>query len=133
MNVTPGELSVRFNFRYSTEWTHEKLRERVHAIFEAHDIDYELKWRLSGEPFLTLPGELIDAVSSAVQEIAGERPELSTGGGTSDGRFISPSGAQVVELGPVNESIHKVNGHVRLADIAALADTYHRVMEKLLL
>ncbi len=133
VNVTPGELSVRFNFRYSTEWTHEKLRKRVKAILDAHDIDYELKWRLSGEPFLTLPGQLIDAVSSAVLEVAGIAPELSTGGGTSDGRFIAPSGAQVVELGPINESIHKVNEHVRLRDVVVLADTYYRVMENLLL
>lgn len=129
VNVTPGELSVRFNFRYSTEWTHEQLRERVHAIFDAHDIDYELVWRLSGQPFLTKPCPLVDSVVSAVREVTGLTPELSTGGGTSDGRFISPAGAAVVELGPVNASIHKVNEHVSLEDIVALAGTYQRVME----
>ncbi len=132
VNVTPGELSVRFNFRYSTEWTHEQLRERVHAIFDAHEIDYELAWRLSGAPFLTEPCSLVDSVVSAVQEVTGLTPELSTGGGTSDGRFISPAGAAVVELGPVNASIHKVNEHVSLEDIAALTRTYRRVMELIL-
>ncbi|MDJ0909007.1 MAG: succinyl-diaminopimelate desuccinylase [Woeseiaceae bacterium] len=133
VNVTPGELSVRFNFRYSTQWTHEQLREKVHAIFDAHEIDYELRWRLSGEPFLTKPGPLVDAVVNAVQDISGLTPELSTGGGTSDGRFISPAGAAVVELGPVNASIHKVNEHVRLDDVVALTDTYRRIMELTLL
>ncbi len=129
VNVTPGELSVRFNFRYSTEWTHEQLRERVQAIFDAHDIDYELTWRLSGEPFLTEPCLLVDSVVNAVQEITGLTPELSTGGGTSDGRFISPAGAAVVELGPVNASIHKVDEHVSLEDVVALKDAYRRIME----
>ena len=108
-NVTPAELSARFNFRYSTEWNHESLKKRVHEVFDAHDIDYELRWHLSGEPFLTEPGKLIDAVVQAVTEKRGSAPELSTGGGTSDGRFISPAGVDVVELGPINASIHKVN------------------------
>ena len=132
-NVTPGGLSARFNFRYSTEWDHHGLKERVHAIIDAHDIDYELNWHLSGEPFLTEPGELIDAVSEAVREQTGTAPELSTAGGTSDGRFISPAGADVVELGPVSASIHKIDEHVREQDVAALARMYQRILEKMLL
>jgi len=131
-NVTPGELSARFNFRYSTEWNHETLKANVHAVFDAHDIDYELDWHLSGEPFLTDPGKLIDAISQAVTEHAGYAPELSTGGGTSDGRFISPAGTDVVELGPVNASIHKVNEHVRIDDVVTLTSMYQRVLELLL-
>ncbi len=131
-NVTPGELTARFNFRYSTEWNHETLKTRVHEIFAAHDIDYELDWHLSGEPFLTQPGKLIDAVSKAVGEYAGREPDLSTGGGTSDGRFIAPAGTDVVELGPINASIHKVDEHVRIDDVIALTSMYRRVAELLL-
>ena len=132
-NVTPAELAARFNFRYSTEWDHERLKARVHEIFDAHDIDYELNWHLSGEPFLTGAGKLIDAVAKAVEEESGNAPELSTGGGTSDGRFISPAGTDVVELGPVNESIHKVDEHVRIDDVIALTSMYERIIEALLL
>jgi succinyl-diaminopimelate desuccinylase len=131
-NVTPGELTARFNFRYSTEWTHESLKEKVHAVFDAHDIDYELNWHLSGEPFLTQPGKLIDAVQEAVTEYTGTAPELSTGGGTSDGRFISPAGVDVVELGPVNASIHKIDEHVRVDDVVALTGMYRRILELML-
>ena len=132
-NVTPAELSARFNFRYSTEWTHEALSAKVESVFAAHDIDCELNWHLSGEPFLTQPGKLIDAVSQAVRECAGIEPELSTGGGTSDGRFISPAGVDVVELGPVNASIHKVDEHVDVKDVTRLTDMYQRIMELMLL
>ncbi len=131
-NVTPGELKARFNFRYSTEWDHHGLKDKVRQLFDAHKIDYELDWHLSGEPFLTEPGKLIDAVSQAVTEYSGTPPELSTGGGTSDGRFISPAGTDVVELGPVNASIHKVNEHVRIDDVVALSSMYRRIMELLL-
>ena len=131
-NVTPAELTARFNFRYSTVWDHESLQRRVHEIFDAHDVDYELKWHLSGEPFLTKPGKLIDAVSQAVHDTTGARPELSTGGGTSDGRFIAPAGVDVVELGPVNASIHKIDEHVRIEDVIALGGMYKRIMELLL-
>ena len=131
-NVTPAQLSARFNFRYSTEWDHHGLKERVHAILDAHDIDYELRWHLSGEPFLTQPGRLIEAVSEAVEEHTGRVPELSTGGGTSDGRFISPAGADVVELGPISASIHKIDEHVRMEDVGALASMYRRILELLL-
>ena len=130
-NVTPAELNARFNFRYSTEWSHDTLKNRVRQILDAHDIDYSLKWHLSGEPFLTQPGKLIDAVSQAVKELAGNAPELSTGGGTSDGRFISPAGTDVVELGPVNATIHKIDEHVRVDDVIALTAMYRRIMELL--
>ena len=132
-NVTPGDLSARFNFRYSTEWTFKTLQDRVHAVFDGHEIDYDLDWHVSGEPFLTQPGRLIDAVSEAVREMTGAAPELSTGGGTSDGRFISPAGVDVVELGPVNASIHKVNEHVCVDDVIALTAMYRRILELLLL
>ena len=131
-NVTPGELTARFNFRYSTVWTHDSLEERVHQLFDAHNIDYKLNWHLSGEPFLTEPGDLIAAVSSAVQEHTGRAPELSTGGGTSDGRFISPAGTDVVELGPINASIHKIDEHVLIDDVITLSSMYRRICEKLL-
>jgi len=132
-NVTPAELSARFNFRYSTEWDHEGLQKRVHDVFDEHDIDYELKWHLSGKPFLTNPGKLTEAASQAVRELAGLEPELSTGGGTSDGRFISPAGTDVVELGPVNASIHKIDEHVRVDDVVKLSEMYQRIAELLLL
>ncbi len=131
-NVTPGELSARFNFRYSTEWDHEGLKARVREIFDRHDIDYELAWHLSGEPFLTAEGRLTGAVSRAVRELTGRDPELSTGGGTSDGRFIAPAGVDVVELGPVNASIHKVNERVRLEDVVTLTAMYRRILELML-
>ncbi len=132
-NVTPGELSARFNFRYSTEWTHESLQRKVESVFDAHDIAYELNWHLSGKPFLTGPGKLTEAVSRAVSEETGSAPELSTGGGTSDGRFISPAGTDVVELGPVNASIHKIDEHVKVEDVIALTRMYRRILELMLL
>jgi succinyl-diaminopimelate desuccinylase len=132
-NVTPGELNARFNFRYSTEWDHERLKSKVQSIFDSHDIDYELNWHLSGEPFFTAPGKLTDAISQAVAEHTGKPPELSTGGGTSDGRFIAPAGTDVVELGPINASIHKVNEHVRIDDVVTLTSMYQRIMELMLL
>jgi succinyl-diaminopimelate desuccinylase len=132
-NVTPAELYARFNLRYSTEWSYESLKRKVESIFDGHDIDCALQWHLSGEPFLTAGGPLTDAVVQAVREHTGLSPELSTGGGTSDGRFISPAGAQVVELGPVNASIHKVDEYVDVADVGKLSAMYRRVMELLLL
>jgi succinyl-diaminopimelate desuccinylase len=131
-NVTPADLRARFNFRYCTEWDHERLAARVHELFDKHDIDYEIDWHLSGEPFLTRPGKLSEAVVQAVREQTGADPALSTGGGTSDGRFIAPAGTDVVELGPVNASIHKVNEHVRIADVVALTHMYRRIAEILL-
>jgi len=131
-NVTPAELTARFNFRYGTEWHHESLRKRVQEIFDAQDLDYELKWHLSGEPFLTKAGTLIDTVVQSVAEHTGSAPELSTGGGTSDGRFIAPAGVDVVELGPVNSTIHKIDEHVRIDDVTQLTKIYRRIIELLL-
>ncbi|MEO1036371.1 MAG: succinyl-diaminopimelate desuccinylase [Pseudomonadota bacterium] len=133
VNVIPGELTARFNFRYSTEWTHETLQAEVEAMFARHDMDADLRWHLSGEPYLTTRETLIDAVESALSQTLGRMPERSTGGGTSDGRFISPAGAEVVEIGPINASIHKIDEHIRIADIDALADVYEGVIKKLLL
>jgi len=131
-NVTPAELHARFNFRYSTEWDHESLRARVHEVFDTHDLNYNLQWHLSGEPFLTQPGKLTAVVIQSVIEHTGNAPELSTGGGTSDGRFISPAGVDVVELGPVNASIHKIDEHVRIDDVIVLTKMYRRIIELLL-
>lgn len=131
-NVTPSELSARFNFRYSTEWDHESLQKRVHEVFDTHDFDYELRWHLSGKPFLTEEGKLTNAVVQAVAEIVGSEPELSTGGGTSDGRFISPAGVDVVELGPVSASIHKIDEHVNITDVVRLTTMYQRILELML-
>ncbi len=132
VNVTPGELTARFNFRYSTEWTHETLQRHVESLISTLNIDCDLKWHLSGEPFLTAEGRLSAAVSQAVEEVTGLRPELSTSGGTSDGRFIAPAGVDVLEVGPVNETIHKVNEHVRIEDIERLEAIYYRIAELLL-
>ena len=131
-NVVPGELEALFNLRYSTELSSAQIRTRVEAILARHGLNYALEWELSGEPFLTPSGELVAATVAAVAEVAGREPRLSTAGGTSDGRFIAPTGAQVVELGPVNESIHKVDEHVAVADLPRLARMYTGLMERLL-
>jgi succinyl-diaminopimelate desuccinylase len=131
-NVTPAELYSRFNFRYSTEWNSESLQKKVLQILHSHEIDYELNWHLSGEPFLTQPGKLSNAVSQAIIEQTDSNPILSTGGGTSDGRFISPAGADVIELGPINSSIHKIDEHVKLTDISKLTMMYQRIIELML-
>jgi succinyl-diaminopimelate desuccinylase len=132
-NVTPAELTARFNFRYSTVWDHDELKKKTESMLDAHGLKYELNWHLSGKPFLTQPGELVDATVAAIKDITGIDPELSTGGGTSDGRFISPAGTDVVELGPVNESIHKVNECVKLDDVTSLSKIYQQILERLLL
>jgi succinyl-diaminopimelate desuccinylase len=131
-NVIPGELKARFNLRYSPAQTLQKLRETVEQILRRHGLRYTLDWFESGEPFYTPPGVLSHAVSAAVAEVTGAAPKLSTGGGTSDGRFIAPLGVQVVELGVVNATIHKVNECVRLADIDALHRMYVNVLRNLL-
>lgn len=131
-NVIPGELKARFNIRFSTEQTVEKLQQTITEILDRHKVNYTLEWFVSGLPFFTPPGELSNAVVQAIKEKTGRVPELSTTGGTSDGRFIAPTGAQVVELGVVNATIHKVNENVRIADIDTLSETYERVMELLL-
>lgn len=131
-NVTPAELTARFNFRYSTVWDHDGLKEKTESMLNEHSLNYELNWHLSGEPFLTQPGRLIDATVAAINDVTGIDPELSTGGGTSDGRFISPAGTDVVELGPINASIHKVNECVKLDDVLALSRIYEQILERLL-
>ncbi|WP_035568436.1 succinyl-diaminopimelate desuccinylase [Litchfieldella anticariensis] len=130
-NVIPGELEVIFNFRYSTEVTYQQLQERTQAILDAHGLDYRLDWTLNGEPFLTAEGELVAASLAGVEEVLRQRPELSTAGGTSDGRFIATLGAQVVELGPLNATIHKVNERVRAADLDTLSDIYEAILRRL--
>jgi succinyl-diaminopimelate desuccinylase len=131
-NVIPGELKARFNLRYSPVQTQDGLKEIVEGILRKHGVRYTLEWYVSGEPFYTPPGDLSNAVSAAIEEVVGKRPKLSTGGGTSDGRFIAPLGAQVVELGVINASIHKVNESVRVADIDALHRMYLGALRNLL-
>ncbi|PWC15165.1 succinyl-diaminopimelate desuccinylase [Brenneria roseae subsp. americana] len=131
-NVIPGELSVQFNFRFSTELTDELIKQRVAELFDRHQLNYTIDWSLSGQPFLTARGELVDAVVNAVEHYHEVTPALLTNGGTSDGRFIARMGAQVVELGPVNATIHKVDECVSAADLQLLSRMYQRVMEQLL-
>jgi succinyl-diaminopimelate desuccinylase len=131
-NVIPGELKARFNIRWSPEQTLEGLQQAVTSILDRHQVRYSLNWFVSGLPFYTPPGVLSAAVARAVRDVTGLEARLSTGGGTSDGRFIAPMGAQVVELGVVNQTIHKVNECVRVEDIDALARAYQRVLELLL-
>ena len=131
-NVIPGRLEVLFNLRFSTELTAEAIKSRCENILKAHGLSYDIEWSLSGEPFLTEPGALLDAVMQSIEAVAGCRPEVSTGGGTSDGRFIAPSGAQVVEVGHVNATIHQCNERVKLADIPKLTEIYKGILERLL-
>lgn len=132
-NVIPGELTALFNFRFSTEVTAAELRRRSEAILDAHGLDYLIDWQLSGEPFLTASGDLVSAAVSSILDNTGLTTELSTAGGTSDGRFIAPTGAQVLELGPVNATIHKRNECVRAADLPRLAELYRGILQRLLL
>ncbi|MCL2914136.1 succinyl-diaminopimelate desuccinylase [Shewanella corallii] len=131
-NVIPGAMEVMFNFRYSTEVTAEILIERVLGILDAHGLDYDISWVFNGLPFLTGEGPLLDATREAIYEVTGTQTDPQTSGGTSDGRFIAPTGAQVIELGPVNATIHKVNECVRTADLELLACCYEKILEKLL-
>jgi succinyl-diaminopimelate desuccinylase len=131
-NVIPGELKARFNLRFSTEQTVEGLKAAVEEVLRRHRVKHTLEWYVSGYPFLTVPGELSQAATRAVQEQLQITPKLSTGGGTSDGRFIAPMGAQVIELGVVNDTIHKVNECVRVSDIDRLHHIYRRILELLL-
>jgi succinyl-diaminopimelate desuccinylase len=131
-NVIPGELKARFNLRYSTEQTVDGLKTVVEELLRRHGVNYSLEWFISGYPFLTVPGELSAAAARAVQEQLHITPKLSTGGGTSDGRFIAPMGAQVIEIGVINATIHKVNECVRVADIDGLHRIYRRILELLL-
>ncbi|MDQ2641680.1 MAG: succinyl-diaminopimelate desuccinylase [Pseudomonadota bacterium] len=131
-NVIPGELKARFNLRYNTEQTQEKLRRTVEEILDRHGVKYTIEWYVSGEPFYTPPGPLSDAVCAAVKAVTGEAPKLSTGGGTSDGRFIATMGSQVVELGVTNATIHKVNESVGVDEIDALHQMYLETLRRLL-
>lgn len=131
-NVIPGTAELQFNFRFSTESDAETLKQRVQAVMDNHGLRYHLKWSLSGQPFITERGELVDACVDVIRELGHREPELSTSGGTSDGRFIAPTGAQVLELGPSNETIHKVDERVRVEDLDTLSVMYQRVMERLL-
>lgn len=131
-NVIPGQLDVVFNFRFSTEVTAPQLQQRTEAILDQHGLDYSLNWNLSGEPFITGAGALLDAAAASIADCLQREVRLSTAGGTSDGRFIAPTGAQVLELGPVNATIHKVDECVRVDDIEALTQVYQRILERLL-
>lgn len=131
-NVIPGELTALFNFRFSTELTEAELRRRTEDILDRHGLDYSIDWALSGAPFLTASGELVEAAEDTIRAVANIETELSTAGGTSDGRFIAPTGAQVVELGPVNATIHKVDEHVVAADLDTLSVLYEGILQRLL-
>ena len=131
-NVIPGEMEVLFNFRFSTASTPEGLRQRVHALLDRHGLDYELQWTLSGPPYLTPRGELVETISAVIREVTGQTPEISTSGGTSDGRFIADICPQVVEFGPLNATIHKLNEHIEIASIEPLREIYLRTLERLL-
>jgi len=131
VNVIPGVVDVLFNFRFSTEVTAEELIKRTEEVLNKHELEYDIDWRISGLPFLTASGKLLDSVKKSIHEISGLQTEASTSGGTSDGRFIAPTGAEVVELGPVNATIHKVNECVKAKDLESLNDIYLRILENL--
>lgn len=131
-NVIPGTLEVVFNFRFSTASTDESLRQRVHDILDRHGLDYSIDWNLSGQPFLTSKGELVEAAVQAIRAENNLETELSTSGGTSDGRFIAPTGAQVLELGPLNKTIHQVDECVPVDQLDQLSKVYRRILEELL-
>ncbi len=132
-NIIPGHVEVQFNLRFCTELDEQTIKQRTHAILNKHGFNYDIAWRLSGNPFLTTGGALIGAIHAAVKSVTGYEPIDDTGGGTSDGRFIAPTGAQVVELGALNESIHKINEHIALDDLELLSEIYEQVLTKLLI
>jgi len=131
-NIIPGQVEVQFNLRFSTELDEHTIKQRTHAILDKHGFKYDITWRLSGNPFLTTGGELIASAHAAVKVVTGYEPKDDTGGGTSDGRFIAPTGAQVIELGPINESIHKINEHIDLNDLDVLSAIYEQILVNLL-
>jgi succinyl-diaminopimelate desuccinylase len=131
--VIPGTVVIDFNFRFSPESTVDGLKTRVHALLDAHGLEFDLTWSLSGMPFLTPRGTLCNALREAVKEVTGVTTELSTTGGTSDGRFIAAIAREVAELGPVNASIHKLNEHVALDAVDPLKDIYKSTLKRLLL
>ncbi len=132
-NVIPGDIEIQFNFRFSTELNQEKITDWVEKILNAYDFDYDIQWTLSGNPFLTDKGELVDAAVASIKDITGINTELSTAGGTSDGRFIAPTGAQVIEFGPLNATIHKVNECVAIDHLDRLSLIYEKILGKLLI
>jgi len=132
-NIIPGELEVVFNFRFSTEQTDAGLRQQVETLLAKHGLNFEIDWSLSGNPFLTPAGALLEATQASIETVCGYAPEINTAGGTSDGRFIAPTGAQVLELGPLNATIHKVNECVSVADLDTLSAIYEKILERLLL
>jgi succinyl-diaminopimelate desuccinylase len=131
-NVIPGDLDIMFNFRFSTALTADEIKQRTHALLDAHNLKYTLEWTLSGHPFLTPGGELVRAALAAIKAVTGQDSELSTAGGTSDGRFIAPTGAQVAELGPINASIHKIDEHVDIDQLDELYEIYRHIIIDLL-
>lgn len=132
-NVIPGTVKILFNFRFSTEHTAETLMESVHAVLDHHNLEYDLQWNLSGQPFITpAKGELIQAIKAATKNVTGYEPNLSTAGGTSDGRFIAPTGAQVIELGPLNRTIHQIDESVSVTDLNQLTEIYYQTLVNLL-
>ena len=131
-NVVPGEVEILFNFRYSTSNTADTLKKRVESILEKHSLDYEISWNHSGNPYLTEKGMLVDKISDAIESVVSIKPSISTTGGTSDGRFISTVCDQVVEFGPINASIHKINEHVNIGDIELLKDIYKKTLKNIL-
>ena len=130
-NVIPGNLNVQFNLRFSTEITEQQIKQRVESILDKHQLNYTLNWSLSGHPFLTADGKLVEAAKQAVKSVCNIDSELSTSGGTSDGRFIAPTGAQVVELGPVNESIHKIDENININELEKLTAIYKQILKQL--
>lgn len=131
-NVIPGDITISFNFRFSTELSPEKIQLKVEQLLNKHSLEFEITWTLSGLPFLTSEGELVDAAKLSIKEVLGIDTELSTSGGTSDGRFIAPTGSQVIELGPLNATIHKINECVATHDLDALSSVYEKILQKLL-
>jgi succinyl-diaminopimelate desuccinylase len=131
-NIIPGAVEVLFNLRFCTELDEETIKRRTTAILDKYGLNYDLQWRLSGNPFLTEKGPLIDAAHAAIKKVTGYSPLDDTGGGTSDGRFIAPTGAEVIELGPINDSIHKVNENINLQDLEILSSIYESLLVNLL-
>ena len=131
-NVIPGQLDILFNFRYSTEVTHEQLKQQTEQILDEYNLKYDLDWRLSGEPFLTPDGKLLNIVRDSIKEVTGIDAAVSTGGGTSDGRFIAPTGAEVIELGPANATIHKIDECVKVDELSKLSNIYESIIKKLI-
>lgn len=131
-NVIPEQLEVDFNLRFSTELTASEIQSRVAQLLDAAELDYQIHWNLSGEPFLTETGKLVEAVAASIEDITGRETERSTAGGTSDGRFIAPTGAEVVELGPCNATIHQIDEHVSVAELDTLSELYRGILQRLM-